>query len=83
MFLVKFHRRVMRDGFSCYDVHESFICRKIDIVGGVAYCYRAKYAVVTLYDDEVDTIEDFDRPSAFINVRASFEAEELTYDLPF
>ena len=83
MYLVKYHKRVMIDSFTCRDVQKSFTCRKIDIIGGVAYCYRAKYAVVTLYEDEVDEIEDFDYPGAYIDVRASFRAEDLAYDLPF
>lgn len=83
MFLVKYHSRIMIDGFTCRDVSRSFKCHKIDIMGGIAYCYRSRYAYVTISEDELDSIDDLDNPGAYIDIPASFKAGELAYCLPF
>ena len=83
MFLIKYHERIYLDGFCCRDVSKSFKAKRIEFHGGIAYCYRSQFAYVSLSEDEIDSIDDFDNPGAYVDVAASFKAQELAYSLPF
>ena len=83
MIIVKFNRRVYLPDFKAYDVPEIKKFYKVEFHGGLLYGWRSKYAVETVTEDEVTEIEDSEHEEAYIDVKASFKAQELAYCLPF
>ena len=83
MLLVRYNQRVMLDPFRCRDIEKSVKFHKVEFHGGLLYGYRSVYAVQTISEDEVVSIEDLNNPGAYIDVSESFKAGELTYYLPF
>ena len=83
MLLVKYNERVMLDPFRCRDIEKSVKFHKVEFHGGLLYGYRSAYAVQTISEDEVVSIDDLNNPGACVDVPASFKAGELAYTLPF
>lgn len=83
MLLVKYNERVMLDPFRCRDIEKSVKFHKVEFHRGLLYGWRSAYAVQTISEDEVVSIEDSEHEEAYVDVPASFKAGELAYQLPF
>lgn len=79
MFVVNYRERIMLDGFRARDVEKSFRCKRIEFVGGIAYCYRSEFAYVTLTADQVEAIFDLRVPGLDICVGESFRTGKIEY----
>ena len=83
MFIVKYNRRVYLPDYKAYDVPETKKFHRVFFSGGLLYGYRTEFSIETLSHDEIVSIDDTDNPGAYIDVDASFKAQELAYEMPF
>jgi len=83
MLLVKYNERTYLDSWRCRDIEKSVKFHKVEFHGGLLYGWRSAYAVQTISEDEVVSIEDSEHEEAYVDVPASFKAGELAYVLPF
>ena len=79
MFQIYYHDSIHLDGFSVRDVSKSFKCKRIEFVGGIAYCYRSEYAYMAISQDQIDDIVDLRVPGLMVGVKESFCSGQIEY----
>lgn len=83
MIVVKYRKRIFIPDYRAMDVPEITKFHRVEFHGGILYGYRSKYSINAISEDEVEEIEDTDSPGAYIDVKESFQRQELAYHLPF